>query len=165
MPSKDITRQRAANRANHARTLVRNLAFVAEVNARTVCAHCGAQPIEWHNPEHVLPGRSIYRIGHMARNQRSIAAIQAEMDRCTPLCRRCHMQEDGRMERFKKMAEPVHAVKPPKPCINCQTPAKPLRKWLCSRCESRRRYYEKTETGENRGAAMRRAHGQRTGWR
>src|SRR5689334_17544287 len=36
--------------------------FVAEVNSRTFCAHCGAQPVEWHNPEHVELKRENFRI-------------------------------------------------------------------------------------------------------
>lgn len=78
----------------------RNQAFVKEVNARTFCAHCGAQPVEWHNPDHVEKNRQTYRIGFMTRTTRSLAAIQAEMDQCTPLCRRCHMKEDGRLRGF-----------------------------------------------------------------
>jgi len=79
---------------------IANRAFINEVNARTVCAHCGAQPIEWHNPDHVEPGRGTYRIGNMVTQPATIAAIQAEIERCTPLCRRCHMKEDGRLRIF-----------------------------------------------------------------
>lgn len=87
-------------KGQRARAQNRNRAFVDAANARTVCAHCGAQPIEWHNPEHVLLGRQLMRISAMASTTRTTEAIQAEMDRCTPLCRRCHMVEDGRMKRF-----------------------------------------------------------------
>lgn len=154
MPSKDITRRRAVSRAHHVRALARNLAFITEVNARTTCAHCGIQPIEWHNPEHVLPGRALYRIGHMVRTVRAIAAIQAELDRCTPLCRRCHMIEDGRLRKFKQMASKPKPRGPMLPCANCLRLAKPLRRDLCSTCSSRQRYYRKTESGENVGAVL-----------
>jgi hypothetical protein len=85
--------QAAANRAS-AR------AFVRDVNARTVCAHCGSQPIEWHNPEHVELNRRDFRIGRMVSIGRPIEKIQEEMAACTPLCRRCHMKEDGRLKKF-----------------------------------------------------------------
>lgn len=110
MPHKDTSARlayfRAYNRARRAQSNLaqiayraRNRAFVAEVNARTVCAHCGGQPIEWHNPEHVELNRQHFRIS-VLQHTASIATIQAEMDRCTPLCRRCHMAEDGRLEKF-----------------------------------------------------------------
>jgi hypothetical protein len=89
---------KAAIRA--ARALARNRAFIAEVNARTVCAHCGAQPVEWHNPEHVELNRQSFRIGKMVARCRSIQSIQEELTRCIPLCRRCHMKEDGRLTTF-----------------------------------------------------------------
>lgn len=52
------------------------------------------------------------------------------------LCRRCHMVEDGRLERFKESARRNGALRkqPPKPCINCGVLAKPRRKKLCHRC-------------------------------
>jgi hypothetical protein len=51
--------------------------------------------LDFHNPEHVLaPDR---RIGRMIGIPKSISEIQAEINRCTPLCRRCHMAEDRRM--------------------------------------------------------------------
>ena len=92
-----------------ARKRATNRAYVDSVNARTVCAHCGAQPIEWHNPEHVELNRQDWRIGRMVNLPRSIAAIQAEMDRCTPLCRRCHMAEDGRLGAFSAKGQPGEA--------------------------------------------------------
>lgn len=80
----------------------RNRAYIAEVNARTACAHCGSQPVEWHNPEHVELNRGRFRIGNLASSTASLDTIRAEMDRCTPLCRRCHMAEDGRLERLRQ---------------------------------------------------------------
>lgn len=123
-------------------------AFVDEMNARTVCAHCGAQPIEWHNPEHVELNRRHFRISQMVNLGRSVQAIQDEVRRCTPLCRRCHMIEDGRIRNLNR-GRPAQS---PKPCEACHRPSKPLRHGLCCRCESRVRYYRKTESGENAGA-------------
>jgi hypothetical protein len=61
--------------ADQAARIARNRAFVDEVNARTVCAHCGAQPIEWHNPDHVRQGKQHRRIARLAGKTYSIAAI------------------------------------------------------------------------------------------
>ena len=47
---------------------------------------------DWHNPEHVEA--PVRRVGRMVGIGRSVEAIQAEIDQCTPLCRRCHMAED-----------------------------------------------------------------------
>ena len=123
-------------------------AFVDELNGRTVCAHCGAQPVEWHNPEHVELRRETYRIGQMITFWRSVQEIEAELRRCTPLCRRCHMVEDGRIMNLNR----GRPVQEPKPCTVCLRPSKPLRRGLCSKCSSRARYYRKTEGGENAGA-------------
>jgi len=132
-------------------------AFVAELNARTHCAHCGAQPIEWHNPEHVELNRKGYRISGMAASGASIHRIERELARCTPLCRRCHMAEDGRLA---KLIERVTAPRPPvdpKPCVDCSTPYKPLRRGRCMKCDCRHRYYQMTKSGELRGVVSKRA--------
>lgn len=147
MPSKDTSARRAYyaayRRANKQRAaqqistrIARNRAFVDEINARTVCAHCGAQPIEWHNPEHVEQNRERFRIGHMVHRPRAIDAIAAELARCTPLCRRCHMREDGRMKNLQVGAKVVG----PSPCVKCGRVYKPLRRGLCSRCRFDKRY-------------------------
>lgn len=114
-------------------TRQRNRAFVTETNARTFCAHCGAQPVEWHNPAHVA-GRQFRRVSSMIYWAR-VEEIQSEMDQCTPLCRGCHMREDGRMSNLLVGAP----VRPPKPCDDCARFAKPLRRGLCGRCYARRR--------------------------
>lgn len=112
----------------------RSRAFVAEVNARTVCAHCGRQPIEWHNPEHAtVPGRASYRISNMASAGRTVADIQAEMARCTPLCRRCHMAEDGRLA---VIAQSVPEM-PERACAECSHVTRRIIGGLCQRCHFR----------------------------
>lgn len=153
---------KANQREQHARAVAkrkaRNYAFVAEVNAHTVCAHCGGQPVEWHNPDHVSLNRQNFRISILVTHV-GIEAIRAEMARCTPLCRRCHMQEDGRMQRFLVIGESVRLPKgtvlPPKPCSECGRPYKPMRRGLCSSCANRllyppanprRRYKKKPST-------------------
>lgn len=116
----------------HSRRIVAAKAFVASVNARTLCEDCGAQPIEWHNPEHEENHNR--RIGPMMSRGESIDAIRAEMEASTPLCRRCHMRRDGRLSA---LAETTPPQQPAKPCSECGTPAKPLRRGLCKRCYQR----------------------------
>lgn len=115
-------------------------AYVDGINTRTVCAHCGKQPIEWHNPEHVELNRAGWRIGGMVSQGRTVQDIAAEMGRCTPLCRSCHMKEDGRLPALLRN-RPYHLgdVQLPKSCVQCQRKAKPLRRGLCGRCYDRQR--------------------------
>lgn len=51
------------------------------------------------------------------------------------LCRRCHMLIDGRLESFVTSASAPKLVSPPKPCINCERPSKPLRRGRCGTCD------------------------------
>lgn len=109
--------------------------FVLTKNARTVCAHCGRQPIEWHNRDHVEQNREDFRISALVRRGATISDIQDEMERCTPLCRRCHMQEDGRLQNNLANGR---LTKPPRFCSTCaEQVTKPLRRGLCGRCYSR----------------------------
>ena len=147
--------------ASAKRRVARNRAFVAEVNARTVCAHCGARPIEWHNPEHVELNLPLKRICVLARSTASIATIQAELARCTPLCRRCHMREDGRLSEFMVQAR-RSKTQPPKPCQQCGQLAKPLRHGLCGLCADRARRASLTpEQRQRKLAADRRRYAQK----
>jgi hypothetical protein len=52
--------------------------------------------VDWHNPEHVL--RPTRRVALLVSAGRSLATIAAEIAVCTPLCRKCHMAEDGRLK-------------------------------------------------------------------
>ena len=117
--------------------------YVGEINARTVCANCGAQPIEWHNPEHVLQGRSHRRISRLVHIGAAKQTIQTEIDRCTPLCRRCHMIEDGRMQRFVDAKGARGRRTPIQKCQECTREYKPLRRGLCSRCYDRDLYWKR----------------------
>ena len=141
----------------------RNRAFVDEVNARTGCVHCGAQPIEWHNPEHVERNRKAFRISSMRASGVSIEGIQAEMDRCTPLCRRCHMAEDGRLSELRRnarLADDRRAAVAPKPCGECGRPYKPLSRGLCKPCYRRLPdQIEKTRAHDREYARRKRAGG------
>lgn len=86
-----------------AASVERARAHVARVRASTVCEICGKQPIEWHHDDHVeKPSR---RVSTMAENGRPIEEIQAEIDRCTPVCRGCHQAIDGRDQLIKDRFE------------------------------------------------------------
>jgi hypothetical protein len=114
-----------------------NRAYLQRLRAVTPCAHCGGGPVEWHNPEHVAtPTR---RLGNMIGSSR--ANIDAELARCTPLCRRCHMAEDGRLRRLTdENPNPPGKRRPVKPCTQCgSTASQYLRRGLCGRCDDRKR--------------------------
>jgi hypothetical protein len=119
-------------------------AHVREIRKVTVCATCGAQPVDWHSPEHEKTGKAWMRVSALAAVGFAIHRIDTEIAACTPLCRSCHMKEDGRLDRLMRAS---HTIKPPKPCIVCTELAKPLRKGLCSRCYDRKRRREKEVYG------------------
>jgi hypothetical protein len=121
-----ILRQRAINRT-----------YITEVNARTFCAHCGRQPIEWHNAEHAELNRHDRRVGYMVSRGSSIDAIAAEIATCTPLCLPCHRKEDGRIE---KMVRAQKRTRNTAPCSDCGAPYFPLRRGLCHACNEYQRY-------------------------
>ena len=157
MPLQSITYSPASAARQRARVCrARNRAFIDELNARTVCAHCGARPIEWHNPEHVEKNRQDYRIIRMVNGPRSLEAIKAELTRCTPLCRRCHMQEDGRLAAFtKRVSRPA---RPKAHCLACGELKQLVGRGLCRNCYSRdhaRRNYASTRetTSRHRGVS------------
>lgn len=55
------------------------------------------------------------------------------------LCRKCHMELDGRAKKLAAWS-PIHnRVQEPKPCIQCSSLYKPLRRGLCARCYDRKR--------------------------
>jgi hypothetical protein len=115
---------------------------VAEIRAATVCARCGKQPVEWHSDRHhEFPE---LRICNMTRRGRPVEAIKAEMALCEPVCRRCHINGDGRIARMLDARRSV-PIMPPKPCKNCGRLAKVTRKGRCCRCRSYMRYHPGVE--------------------
>lgn len=70
--------------------------FVNALRAKTVCQKCGCQPIEYHNKEHET--QPTHRISYMVQVGRSIVDIALEIEKCQPLCRRCHQLLDGRIK-------------------------------------------------------------------
>lgn len=117
--------------------------FVTEVNSQTHCAHCDGQPIEWHREGHEQQPNA--RVSSLRTQGSSIERIQREMDVCMPLCRSCHMKEDGRSVALRSAAPhqkgQLYVVA--RSCDRCGRMAKPLRKgncWSCSetvRCGGR----------------------------
>jgi hypothetical protein len=84
-------------------------AYVKAQRSMTLCDDCGRQPVEYHRKEHEqYPAR---RIHFRVAQGHSIHAIAAEISRCVPLCRRCHMKRDGRSEWLKRPKTPEWRAK------------------------------------------------------
>lgn len=104
--------------------------------------------------------RQAYRLGCCARCGRSAVdrhhrdgdTNNNSPDNIESLCRRCHMATDGRLAAFvaARLARPL---KPPRPCVNCGKPCKPLRRGRCSACDGywRRHNQERPTPGGQNG--------------
>jgi hypothetical protein len=112
-------------------------AAIKELRARTVCARCGRQPIDWHAEHHV--GRSGQRISNMVGAGYKLGAVLAEIARCEPLCRSCHMREDGRAAALAvaHRAKPPPRRKVPQPCTSCGRICMREQAGLCMSCYMR----------------------------
>lgn len=62
-----------------------------------------------------------------------------------PLCRRCHMERDGRMASVTRRMRTLSSPQPPKPCRNCGWLYNPMRHGRCVACAA---YF--TRTGSER---------------
>lgn len=81
----------------------------------SACERCGKPAFDRHHKD-----------GNTLNNDRGNIEI---------LCRRCHMTVDGRLAAFVEAGTSTRGKrKPPTPCVNCGTPAKPLRKGRCNAC-------------------------------
>jgi hypothetical protein len=108
-------------------------AAIKALRNATRCFDCGGQPIEWHAEHHNVNPRQ--RISTMVRDGCGLNEVMAEINRCEPLCRRCHMKADGRLEKFAKVISGARGRKTPSTiCMNCGQLCKPPRKGRCSRC-------------------------------
>lgn len=107
--------------------------FLKKVRSKTYCEKCGCQPVDFHRKEHETDGN--LRVSRMAARGHPIEIIQAEIDRCSALCRSCHMKEDGRLEVLRANC-PIHKgmKSEPKPCIICGVPSNPVWKEKCRHC-------------------------------
>ncbi len=68
------------------------------------------------------------------RHHRDGNPLNNDPNNLQALCRKCHMVSDGRLARFKQLASAPKAHSPKRPCENCGTPSKPLRKGRCHKC-------------------------------
>jgi hypothetical protein len=66
-------------------------AFIRGLLLDHVCADCGGAPRDWH---HVNPATRTAKVGSMTFYSES--SIRAELDKCVPLCRSCHMKRHRR---------------------------------------------------------------------
>lgn len=108
--------------------------FITSVRRTARCNRCGGRPVEWHNDSHKT--RTNSRIAHLVALGFPVTRIRAEVNACEPLCRRCHMEADGRLAALiASRPRKAGTVLPPKPCTACGRDAKPLRKGLCNRCD------------------------------
>ena len=93
-------------------------AFVAEWREFATCANCGRQPVDFHNPEHLT--KKANRICNMVSRGEKVKTIAAELRRCIPLCRSCHMKEDGRLEALNANKPRYKGIViAPKQCSEC----------------------------------------------
>ena len=79
------------------------------------CEMCAAVAVERHHKD-----------GNTGNNSPENIAI---------LCRRCHMETDGRLVEFIKAGQ--HPPQPPKACADCGRLYKPLRQGRCGSCSNR----------------------------
>ena len=108
--------------------------YLREVRAVTICDRCGCQPVDFHREEHLL--RPNERVAHLAALGFPVERIAAEIALCEPVCRSCHMKEDGRSKRLTE-ARPRKAgmvFVGPVPCALCSRPTKPTRRGMCRQC-------------------------------
>lgn len=106
-------------------------AFSATIREKARCLHCGAQPVDFHHDDHAQNKGS--RVSALVNRGYPIERIQAEIDRCEALCRRCHMTLDGRLAALIKN-RPKNVIVPPKPCVDCGVLTKPTRRGRCWTC-------------------------------
>ena len=74
------------------------------------------------------------------------------------LCRRCHMELDGRLARFISYSNSLKGPQPPKQCKNCKRWIKPIRKGRCHACNEyhRRRGKERPYFNDGRREKVKR---------
>lgn len=79
------------------------LAFIAAKRKTVHCRECGGQPVDWHNPKHVEDPNM--RVAGLAALGYPIEDIKAEMAKCVPLCRSCHVTADNKLKAKKVQKE------------------------------------------------------------
>lgn len=74
--------------------------FIRKVRDATPCELCGCKPVDFHRKEHEQA--PYFRVAFLAAQGRSIQRIQREIELSQALCRRCHMELDGRKAELVK---------------------------------------------------------------
>lgn len=108
--------------------------YVDALRAITTCKKCGNQPIEWHGEHHVKTSR--LRISNMVDLGYKLDDVKKEISRCEPLCRSCHMKEDGRTKALILSASIANKGKMKvdrKKCSECENISL-LVHGLCNKC-------------------------------
>jgi len=104
--------------------------IVTLIREQTHCARCGAQPIDWHRFGHV--NEPELRLGRWHGSD-DLTVLLAEIEVCTPLCRRHHMATDGRAEDWHQHSPRHQRIEGL--CAECQYEDHPLfARGLCRRC-------------------------------
>jgi Zn finger protein HypA/HybF involved in hydrogenase expression len=92
---------------------------VREIRKRTVCAHCGKQPVHFHHPE--VDGNNQNRVSALVAYGATTERIDEEIARCIPLCPSCHSKEHARLA--KEAGEKLKQIAPAKRyirlCVVC----------------------------------------------
>lgn len=115
---------------------LRNINYVTEKRNATVCAHCGKQPIEWHDPDGTHTSTRPYKqVGFLTHSHVSIATIDTEIARCVPLCKSCHLKitKSGSLTHCKHghARTPENTIIRPNGWTECKE---------CARLRSKRNY-------------------------
>lgn len=117
--------------------------YVKTLREKTPCTHCGATPIEYHHPNH--PQKQNDRVSSLVaqsnpsrRSPVPWQRILEEIQRCTPLCRSCHMKEDGRLTqlRVNTPRKKGQIITSAQPCVCCKKLTKPMRNKMCVTCDN-----------------------------
>jgi len=129
--------------AGKQRAILRNRYWFAQVMAETECEGCHTQPppedwpIEWHH--RVRAAHRHTAVTHLVKLGASIERILEEMEKCVPLCRRCHMKEDGRLHQMRDIHPRKKGVRYapllPQPCSICHRRKSAYRPGVCKQCK------------------------------
>ena len=109
--------------------------FIIRTRERSHCLICGVsglnERLEWHSAAHP-GGRKNFRVPRMGSIKKSIYAIKQEMEACSIVCHRCHVQYENRTEHM------MHHTKNWKThlqstgiCLLCKTKTTRIIKRLC----------------------------------
>lgn len=79
-----------------------------DYKSKCVCVHCGAsQNIEFHH----CKGHKTMKIAAMVRKAVSIEELKREIDKCIPLCSKCHKVETARLKHDRSNQEVYRVIR------------------------------------------------------